>query len=192
MAASAEKIKELLGNGLSNEVVATAVGVHPSYISQLMAQEDFSAQVVALRTQTLTSATMRDRTWDGLEDQLLEQLGEKIESRMIHRPMDMVRTLAVVNNAKRRGVGTQESLASHKNVVILNLPTVIINQYKKNSLGEVVEVTTGQGQQQTLVTMPASALMHKLSEKHQGMNKQYEQIRKFLPSGSTEEAESQG
>lgn len=181
--ASVEKIKELLGNGLSNDVVATAVGVHPSYISQLMADELFSAEVISLRTQTLTSATMRDRSWDGIEDSLLNKLGEAIDNGMLYKPMDLLRAAAVVNAAKRRGSSAQESLVVHNNIVTLNLPTVVVQAYKQNSLGEVVEVTTAEGQSQTLVTMPAAALMQKLSEKHQG-NKNYEQLRKYLPTSS--------
>jgi transcriptional regulator with XRE-family HTH domain len=186
MAASAERIKELLGNGLSNEVVATAVGVTAGYISQLMADEQFSSQVVALRTQTLAAATVRDRSWDGLEDTLLGKLAEKIEQDMIYKPMDLLRALSVINNAKRRGASAQENFSVQQTVVTLNLPTVVINSYKKNKAGEVIEVTAADGTQQTLVTMPASALMHKLSEQHQG-NKKYEQVRKFLPSSSPEE-----
>jgi hypothetical protein len=187
MAASAEKIKELLGNGLSNAVVATAVGVHPSYITQLMSDEQFSAEVVALRTSTLTAASTRDRSWDGIEDALLSRLSDKVEQDLIYKPLDLIRALAVVNQAKRRGTSAQESLVVHQNVVTLNLPTVVINAYKKNQRGEVVEVTTPDGQQQTLVTMPASALMQKLSEQHQGKHDGYEQIRKYLPSSSEEE-----
>lgn len=187
MAASAEKIKELLGNGLSNEVVATAVGVHPSYISQLMADEQFSAEVVSKRTQTLTAATIRDRSWDGLEDSLLNKLAEKVEQDLIYKPMDLLRALAVVNNAKRRGTSAQESLVVHQNIVTLNLPTVVVNSYKKNSNGEVVEVTTPEGKAQTLVTMPAAALMQKLGTE----NKNYEQVRKYLP-GSNKTTDIEG
>lgn len=186
MAVSAEKIKELLGNGLSNDVVATAVGVHPSYVSQLMSDEQFSSEVVALRTQTLTAASSRDRSWDGLEDRLLTQLSDVLDQRMIYKPNDILRALHVVNNAKRRGNSAQETLVVHQNVVNLSIPTIVMNAYKKNSHGEVVEVTTPEGKQQTLVTMPAAALMHKLSEQHQG-NKGYEQVRKYLPTSNGEE-----
>jgi hypothetical protein len=41
MAVDNEKIKELLGSGLSNDVVASAVGCDPSYVSQLMSNETF-------------------------------------------------------------------------------------------------------------------------------------------------------
>ncbi len=189
MAASAERIKELLGSGLSNEVVANAVGVHPSYVSQLMTDETFAAEVVEKRTQTLASISLRDRSWDGIEDKLLTQLNEIVEQRMIYKPTDVLRALALVNNAKRRGTTAQEAMVVNKTVVTLNLPTVVVNDYKKNSFGEVIEVTSSEGQAQTLVTMPAAALMQKLSEQHQG--KKYDQVRKYLPA-SNKAADSKG
>lgn len=182
---SVEKVKELLGNGLSNEIVATAVGVTPSYISQLMADETFAAEVVSLRTLALTDATVRDKGWDSLEKKMLTNLHELVDNKMIYKAGDVLKVLAVANNAKRRGATAQEALTVNKTVVTLNLPTVIVQQYKKNSLGEVVEVTAPDGQAQTLVTMPAAALMQKLTTEHQG-NKNYEQLRRYLPVDSKE------
>lgn len=179
--ASAEKIKELLSNGLSNEVVATAVGVHPSYISQLMSDEAFSAEVISRRTQTLADVTVRDRSWDGLEDKLLAKMHELVDNQMIYKPQDVLRAVVVVNNAKRRGNTAQESLVVHQNIVNLNIPAQVLNTYTKNITGEVIEVTSPEGQQQTLVTMPAATLMSKLAEQHQG-KKEYDQIRKYLPA----------
>lgn len=184
MAASAEQIKELLGNGLSNEVVATAVGVHPSYVSQLMAEEAFANEVIALRTKTLAASSKRDRSWDGIEDKLLSKLSEQVDLNMIYKPTDVLRALHVVNNAKRRGNSVESGLVVNNVVVNLRLPKVIKNAYTRNIDGEVVEVTTPEGEVQTLVTMPASTLMQKLSETHQG--KQYDKVRRYLPGHSEE------
>lgn len=183
---SAEKIKELLGNGLSNEIVATAVGVSVSYISQLMADEQFSAEVISLRTLALTDATVRDRSWDGLETKMLNNLHELVDSRMIYKVNDVVKVLAIANNAKRRGATSQDALTTHKTVVQLTLPAVIVRQYKKTIEGVVAEVITEEGNSQTLMTMPAAALMQQLAAKHQG-NKQYETLRKYIPTSNPEE-----
>jgi hypothetical protein len=185
MTSNTQRIKELLGNGLSNEVVATAVGVSASYISQLMADETFSADVVAQRTQTLTAATVRDRSWDGIEDNLLAKLSAVVEEGMIFKPTDLLRALVVVNNAKRRGTTAQENITTHRNIVTLNMPTVIVNAFRQNNNGEVVELVDTKGTTQTLVTMPASALMQKLIETHQG-NPAYEKLRNYLPSSNKE------
>lgn len=175
MAASAERIMELLGNGLSNEVVATAVGVHPSYISQLMADETFSAQVVAKRTTTLAAATTRDRTWDSVEDKMLGQLDAMVDNFSITKPMELVRAIAVVNAAKRRGTTTQDAMTVNQQIVVLNIPTQVLHSFTKTRTGEVIEVDG-----KTLVTMPASALLAQLAKKNEGRN-DYEQVRRYLP-----------
>jgi len=181
--ASVERIKELLGNGLTNEVVASAVGVTPSYISQLMSQEEFSADVVALRTKTLMAATARDRSWDGIEEKLLDKLEQVVSSGMIYKPQDLLRALVVANNAKRRGNTVQDSLVANKTVISINIPVTVMNHYKKNAQGEVIEVTTPEGNTQTLTTMPAAALMRRLTEQHQGVEA-YDAIRRHLPQSS--------
>ena len=185
MAASADRIKELLGNGLSNDVVATAVGVHPSYVSQLMSDEIFSQQVIALRTQTLAAASSRDRSWDGIEDRLLNKLSDLVDSGMFYKPQDILNALVVANRAKRRGTTAQENLVVHQNIVHLNLPTQVVNSYRKNLQGEVVEITTPEGNQQTLVTMPAVALVQKLAEAEK--DGKYDKVRRYLPQGSKKE-----
>jgi hypothetical protein len=185
MGVSAEKIKELLGNGLSNEVVATAVGVSPSYISQLMSDEVFASEVVTLRTKTLTDATSRDRSIDSLEDKLLHKYGQLVDQGMVYKPTDVLRALQVINAAKRRGTTPQQANTVNQTVVILNIPVKVVNKFKKNISGEVIEVVTPEGDQQTLVTMPSATLMRKLAEQHQGQ-KEYEQVRKYLPASTAE------
>lgn len=185
MSGTAERIKELLGSGLSNEVVANAVGVTPSYISQLMADTEFSAEVVAKRTQTLTGATVRDRSWDGIEDRLLEKLSSNVDNGLIYKTTDLLRALSVVNGAKRRGAQQNGSITMNKTVVTLTMPTVVLHNYKKNHNGEVIEVSNENGETKTLVTMPAMALMRKLTEQHQG-NKDYDEVRNFLPASTVD------
>lgn len=181
--ASIEKIKELLGTGLANDVVASAVGVTPSYISQLMANEKFSADVIALRTKTLMAATARDKSWDGIEEKLLDKLEQVVSSGMIFKPQDLLRALVVANAAKRRGSTAQEALTGNKTVVSISIPVTVMNHYTKNAQGEVIEVTTPEGNTQTLSTMPAAALMRRLTEQHQGVNI-YDEVRRHLPQSN--------
>ena len=190
MSSQAQRIKELLGNGLSNDVVATAVGVHPSYVSQLMSDQAFANEVVELRTKTLTAATTRDRSWDTIEQKLLEKLDSIVENGMFFKPRDVLSALAVVNRAVRRGATAPEAMVTHQTIVNLSLPTTVVTQYRKNITGEVVEVIRDDGEAQTLVTMPAIALMQKLAKEHKGKHG-YQQIRNMLPAGS-EEQDSKG
>jgi transcriptional regulator with XRE-family HTH domain len=186
MAASVERIKELLGNGLSNEIVAKAVGCTSSYISQLLSDEQFREEVVILRSQNLLSASQRDHSWNSIEEKLLEKFSELVDQGMIFKTRDVLFALATVNKAVRRGIPAQEQISTPTTIVNLTIPTVVVNSFKKNAQGEVIEVTRENGTSQTLVTMPATTLMQQLLSKHQG-NKEYDKIRNHLPaSGRTE------
>jgi len=52
-----DRILKLLGSGLGGEVVSATVGCDPSYISQLMADEEFRSRVLAMRIESLTADT---------------------------------------------------------------------------------------------------------------------------------------
>lgn len=178
MAIDKDKVQKLLGSGLSNEIVATAVGCESSYIAQLMADDDFAAVVVAMRTVTLTAHTTRDRNIDGLEDSLLEKLREVVDSNLIYKPTELLRAFSVVNSAKRRGVAAHESLVVNNTVVNLTIPSKVVQQFVKNGQGEIIEVAG-----QSLVTMPAHMLLKNLiNNRAGGESGTYERVSKFLPT----------
>jgi hypothetical protein len=173
------KIKELLGTGLSNEVVASAVGCDPSYISQLMSREDFASEVVAMRTASLSANSTRDKNIDKIEDALIEKVQELVDTHQIYKPLDVVRVFAAVNAAKRRGVPAHESLTINQTVVNLTIPESVVKTFTTNTQGEVVDV-----EGQTLVTMPATQLLRTLVESKGGKNAAYEKIARHLPNAT--------
>lgn len=182
MAVDTRQAQELLGTGLSNEVVATALGCTPSYITQLMADPDFSAVVIAQRTLSLTANSARDKTIDAIEDTLLTKITECLDNGLIYRPADVLRTFAVVNKATRRGIPASESLTINQTVVNLNLPEKVVQTFTQNAQGEVVEV-----EGRTLVTMPAHVLLSNLVKQNQeGGNDvnsaTYEKVSRYLPT----------
>lgn len=183
MALDKEQVKGLLGSGLSNEVVATAVGCDPSYITQLMSDEVFAGEVIALRAAALTANSKRDRTIDGIEDTLLTKLAEVAPT--LYKPNDILRAAATVNNMKRRGVPANESLNINNRIVNLVIPVRIQQQFVTNNNGEVIEV-----EGQTLVTMPSQTLIKELAAKSgpdkDGKNK-FEQVGRHLPSAQVAE-----
>jgi hypothetical protein len=186
--ATQDKIKELLGTGLSNEVVASSIGVHPSYISQLMSDEDFYNSVIELRTKNLAAHTVRDRNLDGIEDTLIKKMSEMLDSGMVYKPHDILKFFQVLNNAKRRGVTPAEATVVNNTVVNLSLPPIVQKQFsfKTNSANEVVEV-----EGQTMITMPAAHLLESLIENNtedsdEQKKLKYEQVKKFLPQAAFE------
>jgi len=178
MAIDKEQILSLLGTGLSQELVATAVGCTPSYITQLMSDEEFANQVSQKRILALQSHTKRDAKLDDIEDTLIAALEKNLE--MIYKPKDILNTLVRVNMMKRRGPAVQESTVVNNTVVNLTMPKKLVQHFTLNSKSEVIEV-----EGQTMVTMPAGQLLRKLAAEHKGSEEDntYAKASKFLPAG---------
>lgn len=145
------RILELLGNGMSPEVVATAAGVTPSYISQLLSEEEFSKQVVQLRFNNLQAATARDKQYEDLEDKLIAKLQDLLP--MMYKPHEVLRAIAIINKTVRRGASAPENMTINNTVVNLTLPTKIVNNFIKGANNQIVEVAG-----KTLVTIPSQDL----------------------------------
>lgn len=175
-----EKVKELLGSGLTVEVTADALGVTQGYISQLLAEEDFKSEVIALKTKNLTANSERDKKIDSIEDGLIDQLSEAVENRAIYKPREILSAFAVVNAARRRGVPAQAAVGLQQLVVNLQLPAAVVTRFSTTAQGEVIDVTVDD-RKQTLITMPSGQLLKELAGKDQEHGENYERIRKFLP-----------
>lgn len=155
-----DRIASLLGSGLAPQLVATATGCSPSYISQLLQDETFVADVATLRVKDIETLQKRDGKWDGLEDNLLLQL-EKLVPHMF-KPRDVLSALQVVNSAKRRaaeltkGSNINQQINIH-NTVVLELPQKTIASYELSKTNEVISV-----EGKTLAPMPTTVLMNEL------------------------------
>jgi hypothetical protein len=175
-----EKILNLLGHGHPPQVVALAVGCEPSYVSQLMSEDQFALEVAKLRCGNLEELTTRDAKYDSLEDRLLEKLDDLLPFMM--KPRDVLDALTRINAAKRRGVAPVLDLAATKTTIIaLQLPQVIHQHFSINGQGEVMEVGD-----RALVNMPAALLMKSL-EARSLENAEKEQPR--IPNLSSKQAE---
>lgn len=152
------RILELLGSGLSAEVVASAVGVTPAYVSQLLSEQNFAEEVTKRRFANLQAATKRDATYDELEDALIAKMQDLLP--MMFKPQEVLRAIAVINGAKRRGAGAPEHTQINNTVVNLTLPAPILQQFITNANNQVIEVGN-----QTLVTMPSHQLLTQIKSK---------------------------
>jgi transcriptional regulator with XRE-family HTH domain len=177
MAAQIDRIKTLLGQGLSNEVVASAVGCTPSYISQLLSDEAFMEEVSIARTVSLSARTERDNTIDSIEDSLLTRLKDSIEQNMIYKPGDLLKAFQVLNAAKRRGAQAVGHASTAGNTVVnIQLPTQVLQKFVLSETKEVVEIDG-----QTLVSMNAGNLLNHLKETS-GDAAKYEKLENHLPA----------
>jgi len=151
-----EKALKLLGSGVNPEQTAMALGVSPSRISQLMSEKKFADKVATLRYAVLQSATLRDGKYDTLEDKLIDKLDKSMP--LMVRPDTILKAIATINSAKRRGQSAAPSVSNQQNIVQLILPTVITQKFTTNINNQVIK--TGSKE---LVTM-ASGTLNKMVE----------------------------
>lgn len=152
-----ERALSLLGSGVQAEKVASALGVTPSYVSQLLSDEDFATQVTQLRYENLSKHTQRDATYDDLEEQLQAKLMKSVP--LLIRPAEILAAIKIVNGAKRRGVDSSTESIVQNNIVQLNMPVQIIQKFTTNIKNQVI-----QAGDQSLLTMQSSDLRKKVEE----------------------------
>lgn len=155
----AARALELLGNGLAADVVASALGVSPSYISQLLSDEDFASQVLGRRFEAQAAAKALDDKYDRIENSLLDALEEKLL--YLHKPSEILRAVQIINAAKRRGTYTHDANSLPTNqVVSLTMPVKIVNNFLTDMSRQVVGVSssTVPNQTKSLVTIQSNNL----------------------------------
>lgn len=136
---SRERALALLGQGIDPEMVASAVGLDRSRISQFISDPEFSAEVAELRFKNLSAHTERDSKYDSMEDRLLQMLDD-CTPYMIGKPWMILKAIATINNANRRGAQAPVNAAKVSEVVQINMPTVIMNHFVTNVNKQVIKV----------------------------------------------------
>ena len=160
-----ERALALLGQGLGAEVVASAVGVSPSRISQLISDPEFAAKVAELRFSNLVKHNARDEKYDKLEDKLLEKMENLIPFMM--KPFEVLKAISVINGAKRRGISPPEQITGQQTVIPLTLPTAILQNFSAKNIQVNIHNQVIQAGDQQLVTVQSSrmdALVSQLSQ----------------------------
>jgi len=152
-----EKALQLLGNGVPSESVASALGVTPARISQLLADEHFAQKVAALRYETLQKHNARDSRYDSIEDKLLEKLDKSLP--LMVKPETIMKAINIVNGAKRRGSSAPQQTVNQQNVVNLILPQTIAQKFSVNINNQVTKAGD-----QSLLTMPSGNLLKQVEQ----------------------------
>lgn len=148
-----DQIRSMLGDGVEASAIARALGCDPSYISQLMADENFAADVTSARVINLTDATNRDRKLSKLEDRAIERLEQTIQ--WVSKPMEAARILQIVNSTKRRGAELNGAQAQGSApTVILQLPEAARVTFTLNQASQVVDVDG-----RSMAPLPSNKLM---------------------------------
>ncbi|TFZ81691.1 hypothetical protein [Candidatus Macondimonas diazotrophica] len=175
-----ERAIQLLGQGHQPSVVAAALGVTESAISQLLSQDTYAKEVAEKRAAALSRYSDLDSKWNNLEDKLLDKL-EKVVP-LLMKPRDILHALDKVNGAKRRGsFAPQESLPQDR-VVMLELPPSVQYNIVTNINKQVIEIQGSDGKSQSLVTIPTNQLDGLANEKRK---------REAIASGSAKSSETE-
>jgi predicted transcriptional regulator len=153
-----DRALELLGDGLSPSIVASALGVSESAISQYLSQDEFKQEVLEKRYEALASNNKIDRRYTSLEERVLDKLDKSID--MIYDPMKLAGVLRTLNGAVRRGSAAPQQMTEQKTAVTLNMPTFVLQRYttQVNINNQVVAVVDESGNKQSLVTIQSKTL----------------------------------
>lgn len=151
-----ERALKLLGTGVSAEQVAAALGVTPARISQLLADENFAAQVAELKYTNLLSHSQRDDQADTIEDKLLAKIENLLPLMM--RPMEAIKAYQVINGAKRRGSQGLQGAVATQTIVQIAVPVQITQKFITTPQNQVVQA----GEQQ-LLTIQSGSLLKSVS-----------------------------
>jgi len=152
-----DRALSLLGSGITPSIVAASLGVSESRISQLLSDDTFAARVAELRYEALQKHNKRDNDYDSLEDELIEKMKDCIP--LMHRPMEILKAISVINAAKRRGQSSPESITEKQQIIQLQIPVQVINKFQTNLQGQVTEITTSEdNKSHSLLTIQSGSL----------------------------------
>lgn len=168
-----EQIERLLGRGLSQVVVANAVGCTEGYISQLLAEEDFAGRVAAMKLAIVEKDSSRGQLVNEIKDELLAKTKRALP--MLLRPQEIIAALKVIDGLKcgDSASGVATGTGGTQQIVQVNLPTIIMQNFIKNSQNEIVEV--GGRSLATLSPMALKNMLHS-TQQQQLSGVQNEQI----------------
>lgn len=145
-----EKLLSYIASGVTQSQAATALGITPSAVTQLLQTPEAIVKLEKLKEEQIERSTELDKKYDSIEAKLLDQLEKTIP--MLMRPGEISAVLSKINQAKRRGAGAAKP-AGQMQVIQLNLPTAIQNRFTLDARNTVV--TAGK---QDLVTLPSTAV----------------------------------
>ena len=140
--------------------VAKVLNVTESYISQVVADPEFSAKLSTARIQNLKEETEHDNKLATTEAKALDKVNTMLD--YVTKPTEAARIFQILNAAKRRGVTEAEKalvVNQQNTVVMLQLPEVIKQKFITNQQNEVVQIGD-----RPMVTMDSQLLLAKAKE----------------------------
>lgn len=154
-----DRIIDLLGQGIPAAQVALHVGCDPSYISQLLANEQIAEQVQTLRAAAFAGHVEHDKAIGRIEQKVLARLDHL--SDFITKPAEAARVFSILNAARRQTLEAGNSQAAPSTIVNLNLPEAARVSFTVTADRQVIEV-----EGRSMVTMPAKSVAAQLEQRN--------------------------
>src|SRR5690606_9307504 len=148
------RILQLLGNNIPQAQVAQAVGVDESYISQLMAKDEFREYVTRIKFEKLQERNEIDSNYDDMEREIQKKMRQILP--MIQKPRDVLDFATKINAMKRRGNLGDTTASTTQTVVELTLPVAILNKIIVDPQTNRVIEASGS----PMLTAPSSTLVN--------------------------------
>lgn len=153
-----DRAATLLGSGLPPATVAASLGCSESYLSQLLSTDTFAARVASLRYEALAKHNERDTSYDTMEDELLNRLKDCLP--LMHKPMEILKAIQIINAAKRRGTSTPDAILEKQETVRLVMPVQIVQRFTTNIQNQVIQAGS-----QELLTIQSGTLAAQMKER---------------------------
>lgn len=146
-----DQVIKLLGAGLSQAAVAQALNCEPSYISQLMSNEQFAAKVHEEAAKRSSQQVDTDNKVQDIRTALVDRLHEIVP--MMTKPMEILRAFEVVDKASK-GSFQRQNVQQGARIVQLVMPERAKVQFTISEQKEVVEI-----EGRSLAAMPATQIL---------------------------------
>lgn len=132
-----EQAIELLCKGIQATQVADAIGVDPSYVSQLKADPEIAAKIQQSLAANTVADTEFDERLERAEDLALQQIERRLPMANLQQSMQAFR---ILNGATKRKHQTLNPGAGAGVIVNIHLPASAVPRYTLNAQNEIVDV----------------------------------------------------
>lgn len=146
-----ERIIDLLGQNIQQSLVAQAVGVTDSYISQLLVEEGVIEAIAARKAGRLEAAIKKDDSIESLELAALEIVRAKLP--FTKSSLEAVRVFQVLNTARKAAQASQGADSAGVQIVQITLPRAANVMIQMNAQNQVIEVAG-----RSMATLPSRSL----------------------------------
>ena len=164
-----EKAKNLLSSGVEYSLAARILGCDVSYLSHLMDDPEFAAEVSARQVANAGDQVQITRDITELQVQALKKMRQLMA---YETDLGEIRQcFKVLNSATIRTPDVDPNAGKDQQVVNLRLPQVLALNFKVDIKNEVV-----QAGDQVLVTMPSQQLLKMAMEKGNGNGQALEKL----------------